>query len=83
VPYELWDLTSSGLTEVWPARTPNANRVSDVVREPNFGLIDIDWQGAQTTVTLSVLDQRGVRRIEKRLHVAGLTAAPPTATQAN
>ena len=78
VPYELWDLTSSGLTEVWPAKTPNANRVSDVVREPNFGLIDIEWQGAQTTVTLSVLDQSGVRRIEKRLRVAELTAAPPT-----
>lgn len=76
VPYTLWDLTSSGLTEVWPAATPNANRVSDVIREPNFGLIDIDWQGAQTTVTLSVMDQRGTRRIEKRLPLAELSAWP-------
>jgi len=72
VPYTFWDLTSSGLTEVWPARTPNANRVSEVLREPNFGLVEIDWQGAQTTVTLSVLDQRGARRIEKRLQVSEL-----------
>jgi alkaline phosphatase D len=76
VPYTLWDLTSSGLTEVWPAATPNANRVSDVIREPNFGLIEIDWQGAQTTVTLSVMDQRGTRRIEKRLPLAELSAWP-------
>jgi len=76
VPYTLWDLTSSGLTEVWPAATPNANRVSEVIREPNFGLIEIDWQVAQTTVTLSVLDQRGTRRIEKRLSLADLSAQP-------
>jgi len=76
VPYTLWDLTSSGLTEVWPAATPNANRVSDVIREPNFGLIEIDWQGAQTMVTLSVMDQRGTRRIEKRLPLAELSAWP-------
>jgi alkaline phosphatase D len=76
VPYTLWDLTSSGLTEVWPAATPNANRVSEVIREPNFGLIEIDWQGAQTTVTLSVVDQRGKRRIEQRLPLADLSMRP-------
>lgn len=76
VPYTLWDITSSGLTETWPAATPNANRVSDVIREPNFGLIEIDWQGAQTTVTLAVMDQRGTRRIEKRLPLAELSASP-------
>jgi alkaline phosphatase D len=76
VPYTFWDLTSSGLTEVWPAATPNANRVSEVIREPNFGLIDIDWQGAQTMVTLSVVDQQGVRRISKQLLLAELGVQP-------
>ena len=76
VPYTFWDLTSSGLTEVWPAATPNANRVSEVIREPNFGLIDIDWQGAQTMVTLSVVDQQGVRRISKQLPLAELGVQP-------
>ena len=76
VPYTLWAITSSGLTEVWPVRTPNANRASDVLREPNFGLVEIDWQGAQTTVTLSVRDQRGKRRIEKRLALADLAQRP-------
>jgi len=76
VPYALWDITSSGLTEVWPAATPNANRASEVIREPNFGLIDIDWQGAQTMVTLSVVDQQGVRRISKQLPLAELGVQP-------
>ena len=76
VPYTLWDLTSSGLTEVYPAATPNANRASDVIHEPNFGLIEIDWQGTETTVTLSVVDQRGTRRIEKRLPLADLSTRP-------
>lgn len=72
VPYPLWDLTSSGLTEVWPAPTPNVNRASDVLHEPNFGLVEIDWQGADTRVRLAVLDQRGARRIEKTLALRDL-----------
>jgi alkaline phosphatase D len=76
VPYRLWDLTSSGLTEVWPAATPNANRVSEVIREPNFGLVEIDWGTAPVMVTLSILDQAGTRRIEKRLALAELAAGP-------
>ncbi len=72
VPYTLWDMTSSGLTEEWPVPTPNSNRVSSVLRAANFGLVEIDWQGAETTVTLSVVDQHGARRIEQRLQVAGL-----------
>lgn len=75
VPYTLWDLTSSGLTEVWPAPTPNSNRASDVLREPNFGLVEIDWAGSGPSVRMAVLDQKGVRRIEKTLALAELQAA--------
>jgi alkaline phosphatase D len=76
VPYPLWDVTSSGLTEVWPVLTPNFNKVGDTLREPNFGLVEIDWGGPQPTVTLSVQDQRGTRRIEQRLSLHEL-ASPP------
>jgi alkaline phosphatase D len=76
VPYTLWDLTASGLTEVWPVRTPNANKVSEVLREPNFGFVEIDWAGPQTKVTLSVQDQNGVRRIAKQLSLAELAQQP-------
>ena len=73
VPYPLWDLTSSGLTEVWPLRTPNANRVSEVLREQNFGLIDIDWaQGPR--IALQARDVSGRVRIEHVLDASELRA---------
>jgi alkaline phosphatase D len=59
VPYTLWDLTSSGLTEEWPVPTPNANRASEVLPEANFGFIDIDWQGPSTRLSLGIVDAAG------------------------
>ncbi len=58
--YPIWDLTSSGLTEVWAVPTPNARRASAVVAEPNFGLIEIDWQAAALTLSIRGVDG-GVR----------------------
>ena len=71
VPYPLWDLTSSGLTEVWPVTPPNANRVSTVLREQNFGVIDIDWQkGPQ--LGLQIRDVSGTPRITHSLDAGEL-----------
>ncbi len=71
VPYPLWDLTSSGLTEVWPVTPPNANRVSPALREQNFGLIDIDWS-AGPRVDLQIRDASGKPRITHTLHAREL-----------
>ncbi len=70
VPYTLWDLTSSGLTEVWPVVPPNANRVSEVLREANFGLIDIDW--TQRRLQLAILDVAGRSRMSWEIELASL-----------
>src|SRR5262245_29729144 len=72
VPYTLWDLTSSGLTEEWKVPTPNANRASEVVSDANFGLIDIDWQGAATKLKLGIVDTQGVQRLAFDLALAEL-----------
>jgi alkaline phosphatase D len=72
VPYTLWDLTSSGLTEEWPVPTPNANRVSEVLPEANFGFIDIDWQGPSTRFTLGIVDARGKTRMSWDIELASL-----------
>jgi alkaline phosphatase D len=72
VPYTLWDLTSSGITEVWPVVPPNSNRVSEVLREANFGSIEIDWQGARTGLTLSILDVAGKTRMSFGIPLASL-----------
>ena len=71
VPYTLWDLTSSGLTEVWGVPTPNANRVSEQLNEANFGLIEIDWE-APRRIRLQIRDVSGAVRIDKPLDAAAL-----------
>lgn len=74
VPYTLWDLTSSGLTEEWPVPTPNSNRVSEVLPKANFGYIDIDWQGAATKLRLGIVDATGSTRMSWELALASLAA---------
>jgi alkaline phosphatase D len=72
VPYPLWDLTSSGLTEEWRVPTPNANRASEVVADANFGTIDIDWQGDATQIRLGIVDAAGRTRLSWTLPLADL-----------
>ncbi|MGH8865203.1 MAG: hypothetical protein ACREVZ_11275, partial [Burkholderiales bacterium] len=72
VPYTLWDLTSSGITEVWPVTPPNANRVSEALREVNYGSVEIDWRGSQTRLTLSIHDVVGKTRMSFEIALASL-----------
>jgi alkaline phosphatase D len=72
VPYPLWDLTSSGLTEEWRVPTPNANRASEVVADANFGYVDIDWRGGATTLALGIVDAAGKTRMSWTLPLASL-----------
>jgi alkaline phosphatase D len=75
VPYTLWDLTSSGLTEEWTIPTPNANRVSEVLPEANFGFIDIDWQGSATRLALAIVDAQGKTRMSWTIELASLAGS--------
>jgi alkaline phosphatase D len=75
VPYPLWDFTSSGLTETWPVTPPNSRRVTDVLREANFGLLHIDWQGSRTRLEVEARDVTGKVRLAQRLALDDLRAA--------
>ena len=77
VPYTLWDLTSSGLTEEWKVPTPNANRASTVVTDANFGFIEIAWHERQTQLTLGIADATGRTRMSWQLALASLAAGAP------
>jgi alkaline phosphatase D len=58
VPYPLWELTSSGLTQTWHSAADNLFRVDErVYRRPNFGLIR--WDAGRRVVTLTIADKRG------------------------
>jgi alkaline phosphatase D len=72
VPYPLWDLTSSGLTEEWRVPTPNANRASEVVADANFGYVDIEWRDAATMLGLGIVDAAGKTRMSWELPLADL-----------
>jgi alkaline phosphatase D len=72
VPYPLWDLTSSGLTEEWQVPTPNANRASEVIADANFGWIDVDWRGEATTLAFGITDATGRERMAFKLPLAEL-----------
>ncbi len=75
VPYPLHDVTSSGLTEVWNVTPPNALRVQPILREPNFGLLEIDWAGVAPRVAMQVRDLRGTVRLERELNASDLVVA--------
>jgi alkaline phosphatase D len=60
--YPLYDVTSSGLTETWPSVEPNRNRIGEVVRENNFGLIDIHWDAVDPVIRLQLIDVDGSLR---------------------
>jgi alkaline phosphatase D len=68
--YPIWDLTSSGITEVWAVPTPNTRRQQGVVAEVNFGMVEIDW--AAQALTLSVRDVDGRSRISQRVALSSL-----------
>jgi alkaline phosphatase D len=69
-PYPIWDVTSSGLTEVWPVTPPNARRIGEVYRGRNFGLIDIDWK--RRALALSVRDEAGEVRLGAEVRLSEL-----------
>jgi alkaline phosphatase D len=72
VPYTLWDLTSSGLTEEWRVPTPNSNRASEVIADANFGFIDVDWKGATTALKIGIVDAKGATRLAFDVALADL-----------
>ena len=72
MPYPLYDLTSSGLTQVWPVFGPNRLRIAQAPLMPNFGRITIDWNGAQPHVLLEVQMLDGSIAINQAVPFAAL-----------
>lgn len=56
VPYPLWEVNSSGLTENvdWPA--PDSSRLGGSYTEDNYGLLRIDWREADPEITMEIRD---------------------------
>jgi alkaline phosphatase D len=71
--YPIYDITSSGITEVWESVEPNKNRLGEVVRENNFGLINIDWSKSDPDLIFQIFDLSGTARVEYKVNLGKLT----------
>ncbi|MBL4800774.1 MAG: alkaline phosphatase family protein [Emcibacter sp.] len=73
VPYPLWDMTSSGLTETWANVSPNAYRWNDLsFAGQNFGAIYIDWDLNDPLVIFEVRDVQGNRVFQHSILLSSL-----------
>ena len=73
--YPLYELTSSSFNQIHGRGTPTENQfraVDSTYHRENYGMILVDWDASDPTVTLQIRDiERGVR-IEKKLRVDSL-----------
>ncbi len=56
LPYHLWELNSSGLSENALSRPPNTRRLGGQFIEDNFGLVRIDWEREDPQISLEIRD---------------------------
>ena len=59
LPYPLWEVTSSGLTEEWKEVSPNKHRIGDYTHKINYGFLDLDWQQPDPTISFGLKDVNG------------------------
>ncbi len=71
--YPIFDITSSGITEDWESVEPNKNRLGDVVRDNNFGMIIIDWTMPDPQLTFQLFDINATPRVEYKIKLSALT----------
>ena len=72
VRYPLYDLTSSGLTQVWEFLGPNRLRVGEGLLAQNYGRISVDWAAPDPEIVLEVESIDGRIAISQRLRLSQL-----------
>ena len=75
VPYPLYDLTSSSLNQPHKRGTPTLNQYREAQQtyhQVNFGVIEIEWRGCETTLDLKIQDIDNQNRIQKRVLLSEL-----------
>lgn len=59
MPYPLWEVTASGLTEEWKEVSPNKHRVGNYTHKINYGYLDINWQKQDPEIHFGLKDVNG------------------------
>ncbi len=59
MPYPLWEVTSSGLTEEWKEVSPNKHRIGEYTHKINYGFLDLDWDKQDPSIYFGLKDVKG------------------------
>lgn len=70
--YPLWEITSSGMTEVWPVPGPNPSRVGAAYPVKNFSLITINWLTDDPVIVAELFDENGDRLRQLSVQLSSL-----------
>ncbi|MEL6194950.1 MAG: alkaline phosphatase D family protein [Bacteroidota bacterium] len=65
--YPIYDLTSSGITQIWDIIEPNKNRVGDVIPQNNVGLLDITFSEKGSYVDFGLVDSTREKVVSHRV----------------
>ena len=78
VPYSLWEVNSSGLTENAGTIAPDSSRVGGAdqwYNDDNYGLIQVDWSAPDPTLRLEIRDVNNGVVFSQTLHLSDLQNA--------
>ncbi len=79
-PYPIYDLTSSSLNQPHPRGTPTDNALRadpTTYHHENFGLLSIDWQSDDPSLSMHIIDLDGQSRLSRTLKRSQLTRGQP------
>ena len=72
--YPIYDVTSSGLTQIHDWASSNKNRVGRSVKVLHFGMMEIDWTLEDPTISLRLVDIDGETQVEKQISLSAISA---------
>jgi alkaline phosphatase D len=72
--YPIYDVTSSGLTQIHDWASSNKNRVGKAVKVLHFGVMEIDWSLEDPQVSLSLIDSNGSPVVVKAFPLSSISA---------
>lgn len=70
--YPIYDVTSSGITQTWPNTEPNKNRVGNVIRQNNIGIIEVSFKDKLAEISLGIVDSTKQKAIEHKFPIADI-----------
>ena len=59
MPYPLWEVTSSGLTEEWKDVSPNKHRYGQYSNKVNYGFLEVDWDQVDPVIKFGLRNISG------------------------